>query len=76
MSKSHEFRLNVTCDNESFELDPWGELARILRETADRLQNDREACRWMQTILDRDGNDVGRFALKHADYFKSNPGAL
>lgn len=69
MSKSHEFRLHVTCDNETFELDPWGELARILREAANKLEAERDACRWFQTIRDANGNDVGRFALKHADYF-------
>jgi hypothetical protein len=76
MSKSREFRLHVTCDNDAFDPDPYAELARILRETAARLETDRDACRWFQTIRDCNGNDVGRFALKPADYFKTNQGAI
>lgn len=69
MSKSRIFKLEVTCDNDAFEPEPWEELARILREAADKLEREREACKWFQTVRDINGNDVGRFALKHADYF-------
>ena len=68
MSNSQTFRLEVTCDNAAFD-DPGPELARILREAADKLESDLHSCRWFQTIRDVNGNNVGQFALKHTDYF-------
>lgn len=68
MSKSHIFTMSVACDNDAFEPEPWEEIARILRDAADKIERERDACRWFQTVRDVNGNDVGRFALKHADY--------
>lgn len=49
--------------------DPGAELARILRVIADRVEREHPVEYDMfQTILDINGNDVGRFALKPADY--------
>lgn len=68
MSNSHIFTMTVNCDNDSFKPEPWEELARILREAADKLERERDTCRWFQTVRDFNGNDVGRFAVKPADY--------
>lgn len=68
MSNSHIFTLKIQCGNAAVEPEPWEELARILRETADKLEEKRDECRWFQTIYDINGNDIGRFALKHGDY--------
>jgi hypothetical protein len=66
------FRLYIDTANAAFcgddgELDPAPELARLLRETARRLERDPEQWRehgFYQTIRDLNGNDVGRFGLK------------
>jgi hypothetical protein len=70
MSNSHTFVMSLNVDNDAFTPEPWDELARILRDCADRLEKDRDTCRWFQTVRDINGNDVGRFAVKHADYLK------
>jgi hypothetical protein len=68
------FHLNIDTDNAAFagpfegDEDPGPELVRILRKIATGIETDAEWCRgwdgWYQTILDANGNDVGRFALK------------
>ena len=66
------FKLTIDCGNDAF-TDPRdgtvttdsaaSELARILREIADRIDNGIDYG-WYQTIRDVNGNDVGRYALK------------
>jgi hypothetical protein len=56
-----QFRLYITTDNAAFE-DP-GELPRILRKIASDIEDGRDIGHF-QTILDANGNDVGRYALK------------
>ena len=59
-----ELRINIQADNEAFENDNREhELARILREIAQRLESG-EQFGWFLTIFDVNGNDVGRVALK------------
>lgn len=43
------------------------ELARILRDTANRLERDGISG-FFETLYDANGNDVGRFALKPDSY--------
>ena len=62
-----KFMLNLTTENEAFQPDPAPEIARILRGIADRIEAGGEY-EFFQTILDLNGNDVGRYALKPLDY--------
>lgn len=65
--ESRTFTVALTADNEAFGEDPAHEVTRILRAIADRI--DREGLSgYFETILDANGNDVGRFALKPASY--------
>ena len=57
------FTVKFDCDNAVFEGDPTTEIARILRRVADRVESG-DGLRFWETILDANGNDVGRFALK------------
>ena len=58
------FNLAMTCDNDAFAEDLTGEIARILRETAARVERDGMAdADFYQTIRDANGNDIGRFRL-------------
>lgn len=57
------FRLFVHTDNAAFGDAPQWELARILRKVADRVEAGEDISHYL-TILDVNGNDVGRFALK------------
>lgn len=61
-----QFRLYVTMDNDAFEESEGGceELARILRHTADRMEQGRDDFHWYQTLRDVNGNDVGRAGIK------------
>lgn len=63
----YHFHLNIHCDNAAFEPVPGPELVRILRAVADRIEREGFSG-FYETILDVNGNDVGRFALKSADY--------
>lgn len=56
------FKMIFATDNAAFEDDPVYEVARILRDTADKLEAGRDASHF-QTILDINGNDVGRYKL-------------
>ncbi len=58
-----EFRLNIHADNAAFELDREQEIATILREVAAKLEKGNDFSKF-QTLLDFNGNDVGRAALK------------
>jgi hypothetical protein len=56
------FTINMTCDNSAFDDDPAPEVARILRHLADKVENG-DGYDQFQTILDINGNDVGRWKL-------------
>lgn len=56
------FTLRLDTDSAAFEPDPAPEVTRILRKIADRIESG-EDCSYFQTILDINGNDVGRFKL-------------
>lgn len=58
-----EFRLNIHADSAAFDSDPRPEIARILRELAQRTE-DGWALDTFRTVFDENGNDVGRVALK------------
>lgn len=58
------FRLFIDTDNDAFNPDPGPELARLLRKIADRIEDDVPD--HYRTILDINGNDVGRYAVKEA----------
>jgi hypothetical protein len=61
------FTVKIDCGNAAFDPDPSPELARILRGIAERIERGDDYTMF-QTILDANGNDVGRFAIKPADY--------
>lgn len=50
------FTLKLETDNAAFDDEPHAEIARILREVADRM----EAKRFTRTLHDINGNAVGR----------------
>ena len=61
---SISFRVNISTENATFEGDARNhETARILRDIAHRLEQG-EAMDMYQTLLDSNGNDVGRCAFK------------
>jgi hypothetical protein len=60
------FTVKMDCDNAAFGEDDWErtlEIARILRKIADKVEAGQGMAVW-ETILDANGNDVGRFACK------------
>jgi hypothetical protein len=68
------FTVNIKCDNSAFcdevgtsERSAAPELARILRDIARRLDNG-DRYNTFRTILDVNGNDVGRFAIKSVPF--------
>lgn len=64
------FTVNIHTENDAFEGDPSPELARILRKIADDVENYQAKgmnYALFQTILDINGNDVGRYALLDFD---------
>ena len=73
-----QFRLYITTENAAFEESTDGreEIARILRDTADRLERGSEDFRWYQTLRDANGNDVGRAGIKPLEEEWHLPGAL
>lgn len=77
-----QFRLYITTENAAFEgsEDGRAEIARILRDTADRLEcwpeHGGEDFRWYQTLRDINGNDVGRAGIKPLKEELHLPGAL
>jgi hypothetical protein len=65
-----KFTVNIDCDNAAFCDDGDAtassaapELARILREIADKIESGAQYD-FSQTIRDINGNDVGRYAIK------------
>ena len=61
------FQLYVSTENDAFQPDPREELVRILRHVADRIASG-DTFDTFRTIFDVNGNNVGAFALKPADY--------
>lgn len=60
------FTVKFDTDNAAFEDCRDYEIARILRNIADRVE--RDGCSgFFETVRDINGNDIGRFALKNAD---------
>jgi hypothetical protein len=60
------FTVKIDCDNAAFGEDDFEktlEIERILRRVADRVHKGEGMSCW-ETILDSNGKDVGRFALK------------
>lgn len=60
-----DFTVTIHTGNDAFADDPVGELARLLRTIADRIEAGDDISHY-RTILDSNGNDCGRFALKPA----------
>lgn len=60
-----ELRVAVAIRNAAFEEDPGAELARILREAAERLEQGETA----GNLRDFNGNAVGSFAIQ-ADWLE------
>lgn len=59
------FRLYIRTDNAAFDDgNKPAEVVRILRDIADRIEAGAEVPYFYQTILDINGNDVGRYAEK------------
>ena len=59
---SETFKLNIKTGNAAFaeeEGGPYLELARLLREVADRVENNED----YGSIMDINGNSVGRWTL-------------
>lgn len=65
-SQCDTFRLYIRTDNDAFADDPRPEIARILRDIANRVESGDDYHHY-RTIFDINGNDVGRFALKEGD---------
>lgn len=57
------FKLTIDMGNQAFQDDPL-EVAHILRDIADRMENAGGAPSHFLTIFDSNGNDVGRYAAK------------
>jgi hypothetical protein len=61
------FKLNLRIDNAAFgEGSRDYELARILREIADKIEAGQDYATY-KTVFDVNGNDVGRYARKNDD---------
>lgn len=56
------FTMNVDTGNAAFD-DPAAELARILRQTADKIERGDYYPGHSVTVLDVNGNDVGRWKI-------------
>jgi hypothetical protein len=59
------FNLYFSVENEAFEQSPSIEIARILRDIADRIEHSTKFdLSYYRTIRDLNGNDIGRYAIK------------
>ena len=69
---ANKFSLTITTGNDAFgesgSEDERREIARILRETADRITFDNEDIGFFRNLKDTNGNIVGTFALKDENY--------
>ena len=64
-----KFIIRIDLQNAAFsEGDEGAELARILRELAERIERAGEAPRCFENVRDINGNTVGQYAAKPADY--------
>jgi hypothetical protein len=54
-----QFKLSFACDNAAFDGDALHEVARILRECADKIETGRTS----GPVRDFNGNTVGKFEL-------------
>ncbi|MCZ2397899.1 MAG: hypothetical protein LC100_15325 [Chitinophagales bacterium] len=59
-----KFNFYVYLDNAAFEDNPSIELARIMRETADKIEQSGEIPKYYQNVRDYNGNIIGRYAAK------------
>ncbi len=62
-----KFNFYAYLDNAAFEDDPSTELARILRETAARIEQSGEIPTYYQNVKDYNGNIIGCYAAKPDD---------
>lgn len=63
------FLLRINTENAAFDDFPCVELARILREIADKIeQQHREDLHCFQNARDINGNITGQYAIKPAGY--------
>ena len=63
-----KFQVFLNLDNDAFQPDPTEEIVRILRDIADRMEIEGETPEFFKTILDYNGNDVGRYSAKPASH--------
>jgi hypothetical protein len=62
---NERFNLYIDLQNDAFQQSPETEIARILRDVADRIEHSTKFDLSMyRTIRDINGNDVGRYAIK------------
>lgn len=72
MDNRRVFTLTIDTENAAFtdggDYMPGDEVVRILRDVAMRIESEGGTMLpWAHTILDVNGNDVGRFAIMHLD---------
>lgn len=60
------FHLTITAENAAFYPDPAPEIARILREVANRIEAGESFDKY-RNLHDANGNIVGTFALKEEE---------
>ena len=64
-----KFIIRIDLENAAFaDGDEGAELARILRKMADSIESAGEAPRCFENVRDVNGNTVGQYAAKPADY--------
>jgi hypothetical protein len=61
------FTLTIDCDNAAFEGDPLTEVARILHVQATKMVRFAPESEWNDTLLDLNGNRVGRARMEDED---------
>lgn len=62
------FKLVIGTDNAAFEPQPTTEIVRILREVANKIEREEQDLFPSRTVYDVNGNDVGRYSHKGAEY--------
>lgn len=62
-----KFLLHIECDNAAFEDDPLTEIARILKTEAEKMVRFAPESDWDDTLLDLNGNKVGRARIIHEE---------